>query len=140
MNLESGTRNPEPGTWNPHPLHSTLNPQHLTLKPSPTGYFLQKSGLIYVTHPGYYLQFKDLIMKNSTIKSDYQTLIYDLRGYKVMLDFDLATLYGVETKRLKEQVRRNLSRFPEDFMFVLNHEEMDNLRPQIATSSWEGTR
>ena len=56
-------------------------------------------------------------MKNSIIKSDYQTLIYDFRGLKVMLDFDLAVLYGVETKRLKEQVKRNLSRFPEDFMF-----------------------
>ncbi len=74
------------------------------------------------------------------IKSDYQTLIYDLRGYKVMLDFDLATLYGVETKRLKEQVRRNLSRFPGDFMFELTREELDNLRSQFATSSWGGMR
>lgn len=74
------------------------------------------------------------------IKSDYQTLIYDLRGYKVMLDFDLAALYGVETKRLKEQVKRNLSRFPEDFMLELSREEFNNLRPQIATSSWGGTR
>jgi len=80
------------------------------------------------------------MMKNSMIKSDYQTLIYDLRGYKVMLDFDLATLYGVETKRLKEQVRRNLSRFPGDFMFELTREELDNLRSQIATSSWGGMR
>ena len=44
--------------------------------------------------------------------------IYVIRGFKVMLDRDLAELYGVETKRLKEQVRRNISRFPEDFMFV----------------------
>jgi hypothetical protein len=79
-------------------------------------------------------------MKNSMIKSDYQTLIYDFRGKKVMLDFDLATLYGVETKRLKEQVRRNLSRFPEDFMFELTREELYSLRSQIATSRWGGTR
>jgi hypothetical protein len=79
-------------------------------------------------------------MKNSIIKSDYQTLIYTLRGYKVMLDFDLAILYGVETKRLKEQVRRNITRFPEDFMFVLNKDEIDNLRSQFATSSWGGAR
>lgn len=79
-------------------------------------------------------------MKNAIIKSDYQTLIYDFRGLKVMLDFDLAVLYGVETKRLKEQVKRNLSRFPEDFMFELSKEEYDNLRSQFATSSWGGTR
>ncbi|NQT77359.1 MAG: ORF6N domain-containing protein [Bacteroidetes bacterium] len=79
-------------------------------------------------------------MKNSIIKSDYQTLIYTLRGYKVMLDFDLAILYGVETKRLKEQVRRNITRFPKDFMFVLNKDEIDNLRSQFATSSWGGIR
>jgi hypothetical protein len=79
-------------------------------------------------------------MKNAIIKSDYQTLIYDFRGLKVMLDFVLAVLYGVETKRLKEQVKRNLSRFPEDFMFELSKEEYDNLRSQFATSSWGGTR
>jgi hypothetical protein len=79
-------------------------------------------------------------MKNSIIKSDYQTLIYDFRGLKVMLDFDLAVLYGVETKRLKEQVKRNLSRFPEDFMFELSKEEFEILRSQFATSSWGGTR
>jgi hypothetical protein len=49
--------------------------------------------------------------------------IYLIRNQKVMLDRDLATLYGIETKRLKEQVKRNLSRFPEDFMFVLTKEE-----------------
>jgi hypothetical protein len=79
-------------------------------------------------------------MKNSMIKSDYQTLIYDFRGYKVMLDYDLAALYGVETKRLKEQVRRNLSRFPEDFMFELTRDEMNILRSQFATSRWGGSR
>ncbi|MCJ7446584.1 MAG: ORF6N domain-containing protein [Bacteroidales bacterium] len=57
-----------------------------------------------------------------------------------MLDYDLAALYGVETKRLKEQVRRNISRFPEDFMFVLTDEEFFNLRSQNASSKWGGTR
>lgn len=67
-------------------------------------------------------------------------LIYLIRSEKVMLDFDLANLYGVETKRLKEQVRRNINRYPEDFMFQLSDEEFRILRPQIATSSWGGSR
>jgi hypothetical protein len=66
--------------------------------------------------------------------------IYLIRGIKVMLDRDLAELYGVETKRLKEQVRRNIERFPEDFMFELTKDEINNLRSQFATSSWGGTR
>lgn len=57
------------------------------------------------------------------------------RGRKVMLDEDLADLYGVETKRLVEQVKRNLDRFPKDFMFQLNKEEAAALRSQIATSN-----
>jgi hypothetical protein len=57
-----------------------------------------------------------------------------LRGHKVMLDADLAVLYGVSTKRLNEQVRRNRSRFPDDFMFQLTREEVRSLRSQIATS------
>jgi len=61
--------------------------------------------------------------------------IYFIRNQKVMLDRDLAALYGIETKRLKEQVRRNSSRFPEDFMFELSNEEFANWRSQIATSN-----
>jgi len=57
-----------------------------------------------------------------------------------MLDRDIAELYGVETKRLKEQVKRNIERFPEDFMFELSTKEHENLRSQNATSSWGGTR
>ena len=57
-----------------------------------------------------------------------------IRGQKVMLDSDLAELYGVSTKRLNEQVRRNASRFPPDFMFQLTTEEAEDLRSQIATS------
>ncbi len=66
--------------------------------------------------------------------------IYTIRGQKVMLDSDLSELYQVETKHSKRQVRRNLSRFPEDFMFELSDEEFEFLRSQIGTSSWGGTR
>jgi len=61
--------------------------------------------------------------------------ILSIRGHKVMLDRDLARLYGVPTKRLNEQVRRNLRRFPNDFMFRLNAEEFKNWRSQFATSN-----
>ena len=75
------------------------------------------------------------------IKEDNITnLIYFIRGVKVMFDFDLANLYGVETKRLKEKVRRNIGRFPKDFMFILTFEEFKILRTQFASSSWGGSR
>ncbi len=63
-----------------------------------------------------------------------QNMIYVIRGQKVMLDSDLAQLYGVETKALNRQVRRNLIRFPEDFMFQLTREENESLKCQIGTS------
>lgn len=66
--------------------------------------------------------------------------IYYIRNQKVMLDFDLAHLYGVETRRLNEQVKRNILRFPTDFMFQLTEIELENLMSQIATSSWGGIR
>lgn len=66
--------------------------------------------------------------------------IYLVRDKKVMLDDDLAELYGVETRRLNEQVKRNIERFPEDFMFQLTKEEFDNLIFQSGTSRWGGTR
>ena len=93
-------------------------------------------------------------LKNINIES----LIRTIRGQKVMLDSDLAMLYGVENKRLNEQVKRNLNRFPEDFMFQLetkewnllksqiattkhtDNEPLNNLKSQIATSSWGGSR
>ena len=59
--------------------------------------------------------------------------IYFIRNQKVMLDRDLAEMYGVETKRLNEAVRRNIERFPDDFMFQLSQEEYDSLKSQIAT-------
>ena len=61
--------------------------------------------------------------------------IYLFRGHKVMLDSDLAELYEVSTRRLNEQVKRNVARFPADFMFQLSEEEAENLRSQFATSS-----
>lgn len=60
--------------------------------------------------------------------------IYTIRDRQVMLDSDLAELYSVETKRLNEQVRRNISRFPKEFMFQLTNEEFYTLRPQFVTS------
>jgi hypothetical protein len=65
-----------------------------------------------------------------------------IRGEKVILDSDLAELYGVETRRLNEQVRRNIEKFPDDFMFQLTKDEFNNLKSQIATSSsgWGGRR
>ena len=82
-----------------------------------------------------------------------ENLIHVIRGKQVMLDRDLARLYGVETFRLNEQVKRNIERFPEDFMFQLSKEEFENLKSQIAISSgdeilksqiaissWGGTR
>lgn len=66
--------------------------------------------------------------------------IYFIRGTKVMLDRDLAELYGVLTGNLNKAVKRNIKRFPEDFMFQLTKEEFDNLIFQFGTSSWGGTR
>lgn len=69
-----------------------------------------------------------------------QNKIYEIRGQRVMLDRDLAEMYGVETKRINEAVKRNLKRFPDDFVFRINHQEFTNLKSQIATSSWGGVR
>ncbi len=63
-----------------------------------------------------------------------QNMIYVIRGQKVMLDSDLAELFGVETKRVNEQVKRNIDRFPIDFMFECDSSELDGLRSQFATS------
>ena len=66
--------------------------------------------------------------------------IYVIRNVKVMLDSDLAELYEVETKQLKRAVKRNIKRFPDDFMFELTEIEFANLRSQFGTSSWGGVR
>jgi phage regulator Rha-like protein len=66
--------------------------------------------------------------------------IYAIRGEKVMLDRDLAGMYGVETRVLNQSIKRNLNRFPKDFMFQLSEKEFKNLISQNVTSSWGGTR
>lgn len=66
--------------------------------------------------------------------------IYEIRNQKVMLDSDLAELYGVETRTMNQAVKRNESRFPKDFMFTLTSSEWENLKSQNVTSSWGGRR
>ena len=80
-------------------------------------------------------------MKKSEIISEEKVIskIYLIREKKVMLDRDLAEMYGVETRRLNEQVKRNLKRFPEDFMFQLTEEELKNWMSQFATSNFNPT-
>ncbi|RGZ61751.1 ORF6N domain-containing protein [Bacteroides ovatus] len=69
-----------------------------------------------------------------------QSKIYEIRGQKVMLDFDLASLYQVETRVLNQAVKRNIKRFPSDFMFQLTSDEWAILKSQFVISSWGGTR
>ena len=69
-----------------------------------------------------------------------QNKIYEIRGLRIMLDLDLAELYQVETRVLNQAVKRNIKRFPADFMFQLTPEEFSNLKSQFVTSSWGGTR
>ena len=76
---------------------------------------------------------EDIIIKENADIEVIKNRIYEVRGLRVMLDRDLAELYGVETKRLNEAVRRNIERFPEDFMFRLNKSEWVFLRSQIVT-------
>lgn len=77
---------------------------------------------------------------NNTTSLPIENLIHIIRGQQIMIDSDLARLYGVETKRLKEQVKRNINRFPTDFMFELTKEEFESLRSQIATSNHDTRR
>ena len=81
-------------------------------------------------------------MKNNSIVplELIEKKIYFIRGKKIMLDKDLAELYEVETKVLNQAVRRNIYRFPEDFMFQLTNKEFENLRSQNVTSRWGGRR
>lgn len=69
-----------------------------------------------------------------------QSKIYDIRGHKVMLDFDLAEMYGTETKYLKRAVKNNIKRFPSDFMFEITKDEFESLRCSFSTSKRGGTR
>jgi len=79
---------------------------------------------------------KDYLVQEEIIEQK----IFMIRGHKVILDRYLAMLYGVSVKRLNEQVKRNLKRFPNDFMLLLTGKEVMNLRSQFATSSWGGRR
>ena len=74
-------------------------------------------------------------ISENSIPAIIQNKIYEIRGQKLMLDFDLAELYEVETKVLNQAVKRNHFRFPEDFMFRLTLKEWDHMRSQIVTSS-----
>jgi hypothetical protein len=86
-----------------------------------------------------YIYIKPIYMKatKDLVKRTDDSLIYVIRGQKVMLDEDLARIYGVETRRLNEQVKRNLDRFPKDFMFQVTEKEYEILMSQFATSSEE---
>ncbi|MBI3291313.1 MAG: ORF6N domain-containing protein [Elusimicrobia bacterium] len=79
-------------------------------------------------------------MKDLAPRDEIERLIYAVRGHRVILDSDLARVYGVSTGRLNEQVKRNLARFPQDFAFKLNSQEFQNLISQFAISSWGGRR
>ena len=72
--------------------------------------------------------------------SNIQKKIHEIRGVKVMLDYDLAGIYHVETRILNQAVKRNIRRFPPDFMFQLTNKEFSDLKSQFATSRWGGTR
>ena len=74
---------------------------------------------------------KDLLIHN---ENDLRSKIYTIRGIQVMLDFDLAEIYGYDTKRFNEQVKNNKERFDDDFMFQLTKEEFDNLRSKNSTA------
>ena len=80
-------------------------------------------------------------MENEILSNEIvSNKIYFIRNTKVMLDTDLAELYQVETKRINEQIKRNRTRFPENFMFQLTEIEYENLKSQFATSRWGGSR
>ena len=80
-------------------------------------------------------------MKNDTIETNtIENRIFTIRGQKVMVDRDLAELYGVELKRMNQAAKRNIERFPADFMFQLTQDEWDNLRSQFATAKRDITK
>ena len=86
-------------------------------------------------------EFKSLRSQNVTIDNkNIEECIYNIRGQQVMIDSDVAFFFGVETKNLNKQMKRNIDRFPEDFCFQLNSEEFKNLRFQNVTSNYGGRR
>ncbi len=86
------------------------------------------------------MAIKTDLLSSPVSADDITRAILVIRGQKVLLDINLAELYGVETKVLKRAVRRNQERFPDDFMFQLTKQELNNLRSQFGTSSWGGLR
>ena len=78
--------------------------------------------------------------ENFVTTQGIQDYVYVIRGHKVMISFDLATLYGIEPRILIQSVKRNLERFSADFMFQLQNQEVSNLKSQIVISSWGGSR
>ena len=82
--------------------------------------------------------FSQLLFRTKMQLQNIETKIHEIRGQKVMLDFDLAELYEIETKNLNLSVKRNSKRFPKDFMFQLTKEEWESLRLQIETSKSRG--
>src|SRR5436190_1345274 len=83
---------------------------------------------------------QEIKMKGMPTLPQIEKRIFIVRGHKVILDSDLAQLYGVPTHRLNEQIKRNIKRFPSDFMFQLSEAEAENLISQFAISSWGGRR
>jgi len=100
------------------------------------GFTLSEALTIYIKAKEMAEKTNKLVIPDEIITSK----IYFIRDKKVMLDEDLAELYGVTTGNLNKSVKRNIARFPEDFMFQLTKEEFDNLLFQIGTSSWGGRR
>jgi len=102
-----------------------------------------KNLILFFSYPVLKRQIESMA-SNQIIKTLYESdiveRIYIIRGQKAMLDKDLAEMYGVEVKRLNEAIRRNISRFPDDFMFQVTKDEWENLKTQFATSSWGGVR
>jgi hypothetical protein len=88
----------------------------------------------------YFLILKGKAMADIVPQETIESRIYILRGKKVMIDHDLAALYGVTTGNFNKAVQRNISRFPEDFMFQLTRDELKNLIFQFGTSRWGGIR
>jgi ORF6N domain len=111
----------------------------LTIRRSPRNYLV----LTVMPEPGKSVGMAKRTKQSAKHIAAYrpvESLIRVIRGQKVMLDRDLAELYGVSTGALNQGVRRNLDRFPEDFMFQLTKEEVQNLKSQSVTSSWGGRR
>jgi hypothetical protein len=139
FNIELKWFSDEAKTFNIEPLGINIEPKTFNNEPprfinAPKWFIIEPKTLKTVVEETH-LTLKEKIVKRA-IKMELQIIqnkIYEIRGQRVMLDFDLAMLYETETKRLKEAVRRNIARFPSDFMFELTSDEYYSLRTQFAT-------